>query len=183
MFINMFKSKKLLWNIKLVIHTTWNSSLDPRRPPTNTWPPSPGGPGPPDKNVHARRRTRRGVPNTCVPSGVVYPCHETWLFRSSSHVNTRFRSLLHLLAQYEPVSNFQLRPTHDQDADHNLEKIMEPQKFPAFRLKIFLTHDFENHARNRRLSKCRYSRPKRHSIDTTGVADNKASLPSSASIV
>ena len=126
---------------------------------------------------------RGGSPTPACPPESSTPRSETNLFRSSSHVNTRFRSLLHLLAQYEPVSNFQLRPTHDQDADHNLEKIMEPQKFPAFRLKTFLTHDFENYARKHRLSKCRYSRPKRHSLDTTGVADNKASLPSSASIV
>ena len=148
--------------------------------------PSPGGPGPPVTNVGTTANTARG-PRLLRALRNRLPPGPRRTYFEARHMLTRdfdhMFKLFHLLAQYEPVSNFQLRPTHDQDADHNLEKIMEPQKFPAFRLKIFLTHDFENHARNRRLSKCRYSRPKRHSIDTTGVADNKASLPSSASIV
>ena len=145
--------------------------------------PTRGGPGPPVTNVGTTANTAGG-PQHLRALRSLLPRVTRRDYSEARHMLTRdFDHLFHLLAQYEPVSNFQLRPTHDQDADHNLEKIMEPQKFPAFRLKIFLTHDFENYARKHRLSKCRYSRPKRHSLDTTGVADNKASLPSSASIV
>jgi hypothetical protein len=73
MFINMFTSIKVVMKHK----TCYTHNMKFKFGPTSAsrkhgTPLSRGVPGRQSQTL-ARRRTRRGVPDSCVPSGIVYP--------------------------------------------------------------------------------------------------------------